>query len=355
MIPLVGHQRQIRYLGRVLTRGTFAHAYLFHGPEGVGKRSVAVACAARLFCTAVQRHTQLGSCGLCEDCELVSKSLHPDLITLSFDQPLVAGKNEREVGIENIHELQRRLSLSAWRGGRKVVIIDQAEALSRDAQSSLLKTLEEPDEKTVFFLIARSPDALLATVRSRALAMHFAILSDAELALLAATVPALERPELLSLAEGRPGMLIRLIQERAFLEERRAAAKRRDRSSEMDLARQFAFAEENARDPGVMESLLTHLIAVVRRDLHAAIGEAPSPAQRSPRERWAGKPPAAVSQEHTARRAEALAVLLERLRILETTAANRRLVADSVFFELSSFGIEPRPGSSTLSYGAEHP
>ena len=336
MIPIVGHQRQIRYLERVLEKGTLAHAYLFHGPEGVGKRSVAVAVGQSLLCA--KRIPQLGGCGVCEGCELVERHTHPDLTVLSVEEPLVAeegrgppaarlpvGQGRAGIGIKNIHELQRRLALSAWRGGRKVVIIDQAEALSRDAQSSLLKTLEEPDEKTEFFLIARSPDALLATVRSRALAMHFAILSDEELAPLVAAVPARERPELLSLAEGRPGMLIRLIQERAFLEERRVVAKRRGRSSEMDLARQFAFAEENARDPGVMESLLTHLIAVVRRDLHAAIGEAP-------------QSPTAVSKGHTARLAEALALLLERLRILETTTANRRLVADSVFFELSSLG-----------------
>lgn len=321
---IVGHQRQVRYLERVLARGTFAHAYLFHGPEAVGKRALTLEFARALLCAAPQAQS-LGGCGSCEDCQLVLEARHPDLIPLSFDQPLVAGKQEREIGIENIHELQRRLSLSAWRGGRKVVIIDQAEALSRDAQSSLLKILEEPDEKTVFFLIARSPDALLATVRSRALAMRFSILSDAELAPLMATIPSSPRRELLSLAEGRPGILVRLIQERAFLEERRAAAKRRGWSSGMDLARQFAFAEENARDPGTMESLFTHLIAVVRRDLHAAIGEAP-------------QPPAAVHQGRTARLAEALALLLERLRILETTTANRRLVADSVFFELSSLG-----------------
>lgn len=336
---IIGHQRQISYLRRVFERDTLAHAYLFHGPAGVGKRSVALACAGRLLCRRASSATGLEGCGICEDCELVARSLHPDLIVLSFDQSRAEGKNERDpstplragIGIENIHELQRRLALSPWRGGRKVVIIDQAEALSRDAQSSLLKTLEEPDAKTVFFVIAGSPDALLATVRSRCVSMRFAALGDAALALLLTTVSASQRGELVSLAEGRPGVLVQLIQDASFREECRTAAKQRARLVGMDLAARFAFAEALSRDADTMASAFVHLLRVVRGDLKRAISEVKLRRLRSLTSYQDGR---------IARLTAFLSILLEHLRLLETTAVNRRLVADSVLFELSSFGAE---------------
>lgn len=339
---IIGHQRQIRYLGRVLAKGTFAHAYLFSGPDGVGKRTIAVAAAQALLCSG-KREGLLGGCGSpsqispgktwegeCEDCQLVAKLLHPDLIAFSPEQPLVEEKNEREIGIANIHELQRRLALSAWRGGRKVVIIDQAEALSRAAQSSLLKILEEPDEKTVFFIIARSSAALLPTVRSRCVPMRFTALGDDELAPLAAGIPARQAEELVALAEGRSGVLVRLVRDEKFREQYRAAAERSTRLRTADLAGAFAFSEEHGRDEGALESALTHLVVLARRDLHAAISASYEPNPRSPQ----ASP--ADGDSRLARQASLLALILERLRILETTTANRRLVADGVFFELSS-------------------
>lgn len=350
---IVGHSRNVRYFERVLASGTLAHAYLFHGPEGVGKRTFALALARSLFCKEKPEH--LGGCRACEGCRLTDESRHPDLIVLSADSPLVPDEG-RGIGIKNIHELIRRLSLSSWRGGRKVVLVDGADALSRDAQPALLKLVEEPDAKTVFFFVTASPDLLLPTIRSRSVAVSFTAVGEDDLRPFVGTAPSArpvrgESPEataelgvrtsngarqrlLLALAQGRPGVLMRLAADKEFFEEFQDREGAYPKILDADLAQQFDFSEKASREPDVFESFLAHLIRRKRSELHDAL------AAPDPREPFA----AGVF----------LASVLEKLSLARGTNVNRRLVLDSIFVELAlpSFAEQNSGGRATAEPGA---
>lgn len=318
---IIGHTRNLAYLSRVLERGTLAHAYLFQGPEGVGKRSVALAVAKALLCE--RQRPELDSCGLCGSCRHVETLTHPDLLILSPEQRLIEEESV-EIGIKNIRELARRLSLTPWAGGWRAVIIDQAERVSREAQSALLKTLEEPGSQVIFFLITSAPGALLPTITSRAVGLAFTPVDDALLGELLADVPHARRAELLGLAAGRPGMLARLIRDHGY-----AQALRLERAAFLkllssSLPEQLAAADRASREPGWLESFLTFAIGELRSRLTAALDVegATFPAGAGV---WG--------------QAELLQRLGERLVTISTVPVNRRLAVDGVFVELAARGI----------------
>ena len=324
---LVGHRRNIRYFETALAKGTLAHAYLFHGPEAVGKRTVAMAVAQSLLCSGTPRN-KLGGCppdrpappelqrgeragGGCEDCRLVSGGTHPDLIFLSFERLLVEEDLKRAIGIKNIHELQRRLALAPWRGERKVVLMDGADVLSREAQTALLKTLEEPQSTTTFFLISDRPDGLLPTIRSRSVPMGFAPVADDEMAPLLKDASPARGKLILSLASGRPGLVVRLARSKEFFDEFQKERGELVKVFDMHLGDQMAFSEEASREPATVVSLLQRLLSLERAELLNGLAA-------------------------TDERARFLRSLLDKLSLIESTTVNRRLVVDSVFVELAT-------------------
>ncbi|MDP3727410.1 MAG: AAA family ATPase [bacterium] len=339
---IVGHTRNIRYFETVLAKGTFAHAYLFHGPEAVGKRTVALAVAQALLCSGMPRN-KLEGClsdrpaspelqrgeqagGGCEDCRLMAGGRHPDFILLSFEHLLVDEDLKREIGIKNIHELQRLLALTPWRGGRKIVLIDGADALSRDARTALLKTLEEPQPATVFFLITDRPDALPPTIRSRSITLGFAPVADGEITPLIATLPPARQKQVLAFAAGRPGLALRLAGDQKFFGDCRAAQAGFAAVLGAGLDDQFLFTQgagpsraeastAAAKDgPGALEDFFEWLIRRERSELLTSLSSAAVPGGR----------------------AAFIRSLLEKLALMESTTVNRRLVADSVFVELAT-------------------
>lgn len=156
---IIGHERQKDILRRALSGGRLAHAYLFAGPEGVGKRLMALAVARQLFC---EQHT---GCGECAACRKLDHRNHPDLHVLEPDGS--------SIKIEQIRAIQRDLSLRPVEGGRKVCLIEAAEAMTTGAANALLKTLEEPRGDTLLILLSSQPQRLLETIRSRCQLLQF--------------------------------------------------------------------------------------------------------------------------------------------------------------------------------------
>ncbi len=309
---IIGHQRQIRYLSRGLANGRMAHAYLFHGPEAVGKRTVAMALTRALLCQT--RPMALGSCGQCRSCEAIRRINHPDVTLLAPGRPFGEGNSARhEIGIAQIRELERRLSLSSWEGGWRVVIIDGAEMLSSEAQSSLLKTLEEPADRTVFFLITSAPELLFETIRSRSVPMHFSPVAEPELrqALRDAFPRAkLRLGEILRLANGRPGLALRFAAEPEVLAGAKAARERYRRLLDQSLDLQFRFAESAAeRGPEELESFFEFCLSSFRDEL---IHDPSAPV----------------------RSAGTLRLAASSLELLAGTAVNRRLLLSAFFITL---------------------
>ncbi|MFN3581967.1 MAG: DNA polymerase III subunit delta' [Pseudomonas sp.] len=135
-----------------------AHAYLFSGLPGVGKRRFANAFAAFLMCDSTEQGL---ACGRCRTCLLRESGNHPDLLLL---EPEEAGKAIR---VDAVRQLVSFVSQTAQQGGNKVIILHPAEAMNQNAANALLKSLEEPTANTYLLLVSDQPSRLLATLRSR--------------------------------------------------------------------------------------------------------------------------------------------------------------------------------------------
>ncbi len=172
---ILGQDRALGILRRVLDADRLAHAYVFAGPGGTGKRTTALALAAACLCQAQPGR----GCGRCTGCRLVEAGSHPDLFVEDLARARLEKPAASHVSIEQVRRIRSHLTLRPVHGGRKLGVIDQAERLTADAQNALLKTLEEPRGCTTLVLIATNPDALLPTIRSRCQCVRFAPL-DAE-------------------------------------------------------------------------------------------------------------------------------------------------------------------------------
>ncbi|EJN36997.1 DNA polymerase III, delta'' subunit [Pseudomonas sp. GM84] len=186
-------------------RAQHAHAYLLHGPQGIGKRALAERLMARLLC----QHPQgLDACGQCKACLLLKAGSHPDNFVLEPEEA------DKPIKVDQVRELVSFIVQTAQLGGRKVVLIEPVEAMNINASNALLKSLEEPSGDTVLLLVSHQPSRLLPTIKSRCQQVTCPQPSLAQSqAWLTTALPdsdEVERDELLTLAAGSPLMAVSL-------------------------------------------------------------------------------------------------------------------------------------------------
>jgi DNA polymerase III subunit delta' len=157
-----GQDRAIRILKQSLKRDKVHHAYLFSGPEGVGKKMTAQELAKALNC---DQPGPEGGCDQCPSCRKIEKQVHPDFIHLKPE-----GANIR---IEQIRNLAQQLSYGPALGRSRLCLLDMASDLNEPAANAFLKTLEEPPSGTLFVLLVRDPGELLPTLVSRCVSIGF--------------------------------------------------------------------------------------------------------------------------------------------------------------------------------------
>ena len=235
---IFGHERQIAYLRKVLQVSRTGHAYLFSGPDMVGKRTIAMEWVRLFFCKAPDV-AAFQSCGTCVPCLAITSQSHPDVIMVSPSRPLV-GDPKKEIGIDTVREIKRLASFTPHEGGRRLFLIDEAEFLREESQNSLLKLLEEPALGTVFILITDTPGALLPTILSRVVPISFTPLSDTRMRMVAeqllngrhasakraiAQDVWKEAEDLSRMAAGRPGFIVRAVTDASFFETEKKAQK----------------------------------------------------------------------------------------------------------------------------------
>jgi DNA polymerase-3 subunit delta' len=174
---IAGHTRLLSLLSRVIARDSMPPAVLLAGPAGVGKRLTAIAIAQAVNCQQPHSSPDLerDACGECAACRRIARGVHPDVI-------LVQPGDSGSIKVEQVRDVVDRSQYRPFEGRRRVVIIDEADAAGADAQSALLKTLEEPPSASVFILVSSIPDALLLTVLSRCPRLRFGPLTPAEVA-----------------------------------------------------------------------------------------------------------------------------------------------------------------------------
>jgi DNA polymerase III subunit delta' len=161
-----GHEAIVGSFDAARRNGRLGHAYLFVGPVGVGKHTLARELARALLCETPSKSLQ--ACGRCASCALVEAGTHPDLILTARPDDKV------DLPIEVVRELIEHLSLKPARGGRKIAILDDADDLTAEAANAFLKSLEEPPPGSVLILIGGpSPERQFTTILSRCQVVSF--------------------------------------------------------------------------------------------------------------------------------------------------------------------------------------
>ena len=162
-----GQEGALNLLRNAMRSGRLAHAYLFFGPEGVGKRLTALTLAKAMNCQSPPAEGEC--CEGCASCKKINSSNHADVIVVEPQGEVIK--------IDQIRELQRRLRYRPLEGGMRACILESADSMNDAAANALLKTLEEPPDETHLFLLTARPHKLLPTILSRCQWVKFRPLS----------------------------------------------------------------------------------------------------------------------------------------------------------------------------------
>lgn len=228
----IGNQKSVSLLQRSLKSGQVNHAYIFSGPEQVGKFTL-----AKMFALSAISSTEISL-----DINDFDKN---DLLDLILVSPEIVEKKgiskQRDISIESIRDAKQTLSLFPYHGKYKIMIINDAHKLNISAQNALLKILEEPNQTTMIILVTHEIDRILPTVQSRSQIINFALVEDE-------SMQKVFSQDIISLSAGRPGLAQFMLEnedERAFRSE---AIDDFNKIINGSLNERFSSAEEFSKD-----------------------------------------------------------------------------------------------------------
>ena len=193
---LLGQDKAKALLREAVAQGKMSHAYLFRGPDGVGKKRAALTFAAYINC---QNPSRDDSCGACVSCKKYRSANHPDLVTVQPDGAAIK--------IGQIRELKKQLVFAPLEAQYRVVILEDVHTMKREAANSLLKTLEEPAEQNLLILTADQAGDILPTIISRCQVVPFMPLAGEHLAAIVRETDELDEPTAQTLASVSEGSL----------------------------------------------------------------------------------------------------------------------------------------------------
>jgi len=195
---IIGQEEVKKLLVRTLSKQRIAQAYLFCGPEGVGKTSTAVNFVKAMNCKKVIADScRVSSEDKCSSCRKIDAFSHPDIKIIFPVSKKVREKGERSgllrdgkmhlyaktdiISIDDVREIEEGLLLKPFEAKKRAIIIVDSETMKESAQNAFLKTLEEPPKNTSFILTSSHPERLLPTIRSRCMIIRFRRLSLSEM------------------------------------------------------------------------------------------------------------------------------------------------------------------------------
>lgn len=291
---LLGHEDAETTILEALNHGRLHHAWLLTGAAGIGKATLAFRFARRLFAQghALSAPEAGNGLGIDPDSAIfrrVAAGTHADLLTVERAYDEKRKKMRGEIVVDDIRAVSDFLRLTPAEGGWRVVIVDGAEHLNRNAANALLKLLEEPPQQAILLLVCAAPGRLLPTIRSRCRRLRLSPLDDNDMsALMAQYLPQMDtdaQHRLTRLSEGAPGKALLLAEGEGLelastVEDILDAAPRGDLAQAYDLADRLGRMEDGFNT--FMTLLRTSLAARVR-DMARQSGAGTA---RAPLEAW---------------------------------------------------------------------
>lgn len=326
-------------LQRALQSRRLHHAYLFFGPDGVGKGLAARAFAQALLCT--QPTAEALACEQCASCARVREGQHPDLHSLER-QPRADGAGlEVMIKIDQVRDLQKSLQFKAFEGGRRVILLFEPESMNAATANALLKTLEEPGPGTHFVLVCHAVHRLLPTILSRCQKVRFKPLPRPLVGRILAERLSLDLASadlLAGLAQGSVGQALNLA-ESTLLERRVALMGEIDApAGPAQLPERLELAEQLASDRAQLPVFFLMLRTWLRDQL--LLGQGLSEQRLVHRDQID-----LLRQRQQGRSMEQLAQMIERINEVEEAIfmgnANARMQMEPLFLALARLGTPP--------------
>jgi DNA polymerase-3 subunit delta' len=248
---MVGHEWAVDLLAGHVAQGRERHAYLFTGPQGVGRRTLALRFAQALNC--LKPPTPGQPCLDCSTCKRIGQLQHPDLVVVEAEQ------EGGTLKVDQVRELQHTLSLAPYEARYRVALLLRFEEAHASAANALLKTLEEPAAQVVLILTAKSAESLLPTIVSRCEVLRLRPIAVDYVAQGLQTLWGLSAEEAEKLAHisgGRPGHAISLHEHPALLEQRQAWLDELVYLLSATRGERFAVVKGAAEDKDALRNLL---------------------------------------------------------------------------------------------------
>ena len=234
---IIGHQRILEFFEKSVKNKRLAHAYLFTGPTHLGKKTFALGIIRMLTG------------------EEIDMAIHPDILVLEpkIIETEKGVKKESEISISQIRKVQHQFSMFPYRASYKIVLIDQVEKMTAQASNCILKTLEEPNSKTILILISSKSELILPTIASRCQKINFLPVAEKEIEkgladLKLSDINKSDLKQIIRLSNGRPGMAIQYIENKELFENKNKIITQLENLLIDGINGRYKYAEDMSKD-----------------------------------------------------------------------------------------------------------
>jgi len=314
-MQFIGNTKSVNLLQKAFEHNALGHAYLFSGPEKVGKFTL-----AKMFALSVIAGTELNL-----DIDNVDKNAMLDLVIV---EPEITEKNgisrQRDISIESIRDAKLSLSLFPYHGKYKVLIVNDAHRMTNGCQNALLKILEEPNPTTILILITNEVDRILPTILSRLQVVNFGLVDDEDMNAGFAENFSFQK-DCVELSIGRPGLAQYLSEHNEEKLFRTNALMELEKIRKGTLNEKFKLAEELSKDAVRTLDKLNVWLWEIRK---IAVDVNP------PRVDEQSFPRVEAGQVESNRACAIIEKIQKAMIVLKRTNANSRLILETLFMDM---------------------